>query len=284
MLLTICMLVESGVMVMAKSESEVQEAETVESEENTETSKAETETDKVDSTAEKKKQESDTAGETEIQPGERTATIMVVSITGNEMTYYEVEDEAERKVESEETEQSETDVDTESEESEISTDTDKNTEAVEKDAQTDDVEQEDTEGMSVQKDSSMTPLGGQQQGEGIPQGDSSMTPPDGMPQKDETMTPPDGMSQGDGTMAPPDGMQQNGSDSEDMPSGDFSKDGRSEQQDTKTVYLPVPVVVHTDTDEKRTFSILEAGDRLQVTIVTDEEGNETITEIWMLNE
>lgn len=238
MLLTMCMLVEPGVMAMAKSESEVQEAETVESEENTETSKAE-KTDKVDSTAEKEKQESDTAGETEIQPGERTATIRVVSITGNELTYYEVEDETEMKVESEETEQSETDVDTESEESEISTDTDKKTEAVEKDAQTDDAEPEDTEGTSVQKDSSMTPPGGK---------------------------------------------QQNGSDSENMPSGDFSKDGRSEQQDTKTVYLPVPVVVHTDTDEKRTFSILEAGDRLQVTIVTDEEGNETITEIWMLNE
>ena len=249
MLLTMCMLVEPGVMAMAKSESEVQEAETVESAENTETSKA----------------------ETEIQPGERTATIMVVSITGNELTYYEVEDETETKVESEETEQSETDVDTEREESEISTDTDKKTEAVEKDTQTDDAEPEDTEGTSVQKDSSMTPPGGKQQGEGIPQGDSSMTPPDGMPQKDETMTPPDG-------------MQQNGSDSEDMPSGDFSKDGKSEQQDTKTVYLPVPVVVHTDTDEKRTFSILEAGDRLQVTIVTDEEGNEMITEIWMLNE
>ena len=262
MLLTMCMLAESSVMAMAKSESEVQEAETVESAENTETSKA----------------------ETEIQPGERTATIMVVSITGNELTYYEVEDETETKVESEETEQSETDVDTEREESEISTDTDKKTEAVEKDAQTDDAEPEDTEGTSVQKDSSMTPPGGKQQGEGIPQGDSSMTPPDGMPQKDETMTPPDGMSQGDGTMTPPDGMQQNGSDSENMSSGDFSKDGRSEQQDTKTVYLPVPVVVHTDTDEKRTFSILEAGDRLQVTIVTDEEGNETITEIWMLNE
>ena len=270
MLLTMCMLVEPGVMAMAKSESEVQEAETVESAENTETSKAE-KTDKVDSTAEKEKQESDTAGETEIQPGERTATIMVVSITGNELTYYEVEDETETKVESEGTEQSETDVDTESEESEISTDTGKKTEAVEKDAQTGDAEPEDTEGTSVQKDSSMTLPGGKQQGEGIPQGDSSMTPPDGMPQKDETMTPPDG-------------MQQNGSDAENMPSGDFSKDGRSEQQDTKTVYLPVPVVVHTDTDEKRTFSILEAGDRLQVTIVTDEEGNETITEIWMLNE
>ena len=217
MLLTMCMLAEPSVMAMAKSESEVQEAETVESAENTETSKA----------------------ETEIQPGERTATIMVVSITGNELTYYEVEDETEMKVESEETEQSETDVDTESEESEISTDTDKKTEAVEKDAQTDDAEPEDTEGTSVQKDSSMTPPGGK---------------------------------------------QQNGSDSEDIPSGGVSKDGRSEQQDTKNVYLPVPVVVHTDTDEKRTFSILEAGDRLQVTIVTEEDGNETITEIWMLKE
>ena len=220
MLLTMCMLAEPSVMAMAKSESEVQE--------------------------------------TEIQPGERTATIMVVSITGNELTYYEVEDETKTKVESEETEQSETDVDTEREESEISTDTDKKPEAVEKDAQTDDAEPEGTEGKPVQKDSSMKPPGGQQQGEGIPQGDSSMTPPDGMPQ--------------------------NSSDSADMPSGDFTKGGRSKQQDTKTVYLPVPVAVHTDTDEKRTFSILEAGDRLQVTIVTDEEGNETITEIWMLNE
>ena len=63
MLLTMCMLAEPSVMAMAKSESEVQEAETVESAENTETSKAE-KTDKVDSTAEKEKQESDTAGRT----------------------------------------------------------------------------------------------------------------------------------------------------------------------------------------------------------------------------
>lgn len=102
-----------------------------------------------------------------------------------------------------------------------------------------------------------------------------MAVPDGMPQEDSGMTPPDGVSQGDSDAS---GMPEN------MPSGDFQKGGRSEQQNTKTVYLPVPVVVHTDADEKRTFSILETGDRLQVTIVTDEEGNETITEIWMLKE
>ena len=220
-LLALCLMAEPTAAAMAKAESEVQETEMDE--------------------------------ETEIHPGERTATIVVVSITGNELTYYEVEDETETEEASEETEQNETeqneteqnetDLETEngSEKSEISEKSDKGAKSEEKDTQK----------------------------------DGSMTPPDGMPQGDSSMTPPDGVSQGDSDAS---GMPEN------MPSGDFQKGGRSEQQNTKTVYLPVPVVVHTDTDEKRTFSILETGDRLQVTIVTDEDGNETITEIWMLKE
>ena len=63
---------------------------------------------------------------------------------------------------------------------------------------------------------------------------------------------------------------------------DFSQNGNTPAGiTTKTVYLPVPVVVHTD-DGDRTFSILEAGDQLQATILTDEAGNETITELWLL--
>ena len=195
-LLALCLMAEPGAVV--KAESEVQETEIDE--------------------------------ETEIQPGERTATIVVVSITGNELTYYEVEDETETEEASEETEQNETDLETKngSEKSEISEKSDEGAKSEEKDTQ-----------------------------------------------KDGSMTPPDGVSQGDSDAS---GMPEN------MPSGDFQKGGRSEQQNTKTVYLPVPVVVHTDTDEKRTFSILEAGDRLRVTIVTEEDGNETITEIWMLKE
>ena len=210
-LLALCLMAEPTAVAMAKAESEVQETEIDE--------------------------------ETEIHPGERTATIVVVSITGNELTYYEVEDETETEEASEETEQNETDLETEngSEKSEISEKSDKGAKSEEKNTQK----------------------------------DGGMTPPDGMPQGDSSMTPPDGVSQGDSDAS---GMPEN------MPSGDFQKGGRSEQQNTKTVYLPVPVVVHTDTDEKRTFSILEAGDRLRVTIVTDEEGNETITEIWMLKE
>ena len=210
-LLALCLMAEPTAVAMAKVESEVQETEMDE--------------------------------ETEIHPGERTATIVVVSITGNELTYYEVEDETETEEASEETEQNETDLETEngSEKSEISKKSDKGAKSEEKNTQK----------------------------------DGGMTPPDGMPQGDSSMTPPDGVSQGDSNAS---GMPEN------MPFGDFQKGGRSEQQNTKTVYLPVPVVVHTDTDEKRTFSILETGDRLQVTIVTDEEGNETITEIWMLKE
>ena len=223
-LLALCLMAEPTAAAMAKAESEVQETEMDE--------------------------------ETEIHPGERTATIVVVSITGNELTYYEVEDETETEEASEETEQNETDLENEngSEKSEISEKSDKGAKSEEKD---------------TQKDGGMTPP------DGMPQGDNNMAPPDEMPQGDSSMTPPDGVSQGDSDAS---GMPEN------MPSGDFQKGGRSEQQNTKTVYLPVPVVVHTDTDEKRTFSILETGDRLQVTIVTDEEGNETITEIWMLKE
>ena len=225
-LLALCLMAEPTAVAIAKAESEVQETEMDE--------------------------------ETEIHPGERTATIVVVSITGNELTYYEVEDETETEEASEETEQNETDLETEngSEKSEISKKSDKGAKSEEKNTQTSDTEAGVAENKDTQKD-------------------ESMAPPDGMPQEDSGMTPPDGISQGDSNAS---GMPEN------MPSGDFQKGGRSEQQNTKTVYLPVPVVVHTDTDEKRTFSILETGDRLQVTIVTDEEGNETITEIWMLKE
>ena len=256
-LLALCLMAEPGA-AMAKAESEVQE----------------TEMDK----------------ETEIHPGERTATIVVVSITGNELTYYEVEDETETEEASEETEQNETSLETEngSEKSEISEKSDKGAKSEEKNTQTSDTEAGVAEDKDTQKDESMTLPDGIQQGDGMPQGDNDIEPPDGMSQGDGSMAPPDGRPQGDSSMTPPDGVSQGESDAsgmpENMPSGDFQKGGRSAQQNTKTVYLPVPVVVHTDADEKRTFSILETGDRLQVTIVTDEEGNETITEIWMLKE
>ena len=135
---------------------------------------------------------------------ERTAVLNVVSITGNELTYYEEETEPEEETESEE----------------------------------------------------------------------------------ETVTEAKTETEGETKAALPGARQL--SDMPDMPqlpegaASDFSQNGNTPAgATTKTVYLPVPVVVHTD-DGDRTFSILEAGDQLQATILTDEAGNETITELWLL--
>ena len=135
---------------------------------------------------------------------ERTAVLNVVSITGNELTYYEEETEPEEETESEEETVTEAKTETEGE--------------------------------------TKAALPGARQSSDMPD----------MPQMPEGAAP------------------------------DFSQNGNTPAgATTKTVYLPVPVVVHTD-DGDRTFSILEAGDQLQATILTDEAGNETITELWLL--
>ena len=135
---------------------------------------------------------------------ERTAVLNVVSITGNELTYYEEETEPEEETESEEETVTEAKTETEGE--------------------------------------TKAALPGARQSSDMPD----------MPQLPEGAAP------------------------------DFSQNGNTPSgATTKTVYLPVPVVVHTD-DSDRTFSILEAGDQLQATILTDEAGNETITELWLL--
>ena len=103
--------------------------------------------------------------------------------------------------------------------------------------------------------------------------------------EEETVTEAKTETEGETKAALPGARQS--SDMPDMPqlpegaAPDFSQNGNTPAgATTKTVYLPVPVVVHTD-DGDRTFSILEAGDQLQATILTDEAGNETITELWL---
>lgn len=103
--------------------------------------------------------------------------------------------------------------------------------------------------------------------------------------EEETVTEAKTETEGETKAALPGARQS--SDMPDMPQlpegavPDFSQNGNTPSgANTKTVYLPVPVVVHTD-DGDRTFSILEAGDQLQATILTDEAGNKTITELWL---
>lgn len=180
--------------------------------------------------------ESETPGKTEA--GERTAVLSIVSITGNDLTYYEEEAEPEEKAETETKTETEAKTETETEaKTEIKTKTKGETEAA--------------------------PPGARQ----------SSDMPD-VPQLPEGAAPD---------------FSQNG----DTPSGNAPAQppiSEGTPMDliqntagitTKTVYLPVPVIVHTG-DGDRTFSILEAGDQLQATIITDEAGNETITELWLL--
>ena len=71
------------------------------------------------------------------------------------------------------------------------------------------------------------------------------------------------------------------SDPKQAESGDSSSADEENASGVTTVYLPVSVKVHTDTGDVRTFSILEAGDELEVLFEEDEDGEEVIVEIWM---
>ena len=177
----------------------------------------------------------DGAGEN-LKENQRKANIQVVSIVGNEMTYFEEETETDS---------------TEEEEPENETDS---AAKEEQEGETDSAAKEESENESEGEAESMK------------------------------SDPASGKFD-------PSQMGDMGSDSEQAGDSEFD----SEQKKSKaassagaengvyftTVYLPVAVKVHTDTGDIRTFSILEAGDELEVLFEENEEGEEVIIEIWM---
>lgn len=169
----------------------------------------------------------------ELKEGQRKAVIMVVSITGNELTYYEVEDTEEGKAEKRGTEESETE---ENETKERGTE----------ESGTEEGELQGTESEQVS-------------GSGENQKEAK-NPSDGNAEKPERGEMPEGFAPG---------RMENGEMPESFASGQ-----------TQTVYLPVAAAVHTDTGEEMTFSILEAGDELEV-LFEEVDGEEVIAEIWM---
>ena len=108
---------------------------------------------------------------------------------------------------------------------------------------------------------------------------------DGMPEMDVSGEGkmPDMNSPGEGEMPDMNSPGDDGISGTDR-HADGELPGMGQSVNTKTVYLPVGIVVHTDIGKQTTFSILEAGDRLEVLFETDEDGEEIITEIWMLGE
>ena len=87
---------------------------------------------------------------------------------------------------------------------------------------------------------------------------------DGMPQEENGDMPGDATS--DGT----------GSHGGGAPGGNGGMSGKS-----VTTLIPVSTVVHTTAGTETTFQRLAAGDLLKLLIVTSEDGEEVIIEIWM---
>lgn len=103
---------------------------------------------------------------------------------------------------------------------------------------------------------------------GMPRGTSgtndSTEMSDGMPQEENGDMPGDATS--DGT----------GSNGGGAPGGNGGMSGKS-----VTTLIPVSTVVHTTAGTETTFQRLAAGDLLKLLIVTSEDGEEVIIEIWM---
>ena len=87
---------------------------------------------------------------------------------------------------------------------------------------------------------------------------------DGMPQEENGDMPGDATS--DGT----------GSNGGGAPGGNGGMSGKS-----VTTLIPVSTVVHTTAGTETTFQRLAAGELLKLLIVTSEDGEEVIIEIWM---
>ena len=103
---------------------------------------------------------------------------------------------------------------------------------------------------------------------GMPRGtsgtDDSTETSDGMTQEENGDMPGDATS--DGT----------GSNGGGAPGGNGGMSGKS-----VTTLIPVSTVVHTTAGTETTFQRLAAGDLLKLLIVTSEDGEEVIVEIWM---
>ena len=250
------------------------------------------------------------AGESETEETEsegRMAVIHVVSIVGNELTYFEEETEAESEEDTGETE-SEGAREAGSESAESSTGEAENSEEGTEEAESGSTEEttgetgtETTGGNAAISESERMerPSGGMENGGFVPgegemedSGFASGQEPPEVPDFGQTVeeTEGDSAQTAEETEASIAGEESTAgqTEAEDSDSASQNQQGGTRGQfmgmgaETKTVYLPVAVTVHTDTGEERTFSILEAGDELEVRLEENAEGEEVITEIWML--
>lgn len=242
------------------------------------------------------------AQETESEGTSRKATIVVVSITGNELTYYEVEEESDGSEagsseagteSSEETPAKAGTEDGKETSAEVETE---NGEEVPDEAGTESGEEASAKA-GTESGEEASAKAGTESGEeasseagNMPEGFDPTQKGDGEalegfdPTQKGNREMPEGIDptqKGNGEM--PEGFDPAQMGDGEVPEGiDPTQMGGMKREDTKTIYVPVAVPVHTDTDETMTFSILEAGDELEV-LFEEKDGEEIITEIWLLD-
>lgn len=205
------------------------------------------------------------AEDTELAAGQRKATIKVVSITGNELTYYEIAQE--------------TEVDEAEENKTSEGNSEKNTIVEEKESVESETEETELAGVEAAQANAESESGQRQNKERSDDFDPSQMGSGEMPQNFDTSQ----MGSGETSQNVDPSQLEGGEMSQRFDPSQMEKSGKAGNRniETKTVYLSVAVVVHTNIGEEMTFSILEAGDELEVLLEEDEEGEEVITEIWM---
>ena len=136
---------------------------------------------------------------------------------------------------------------------------------------------EDTENTEKGGDGSGAP--GESDGSGAP-GDGSGAPgrmSQGTSGTNDSTEMSDGMTQEENGDMPGDATSDGtGSNGGGAPGGNGGMSGKS-----VTTLIPVSTVVHTTAGTETTFQRLAAGDLLKLLIVTSEDGEEVIVEIWM---
>ena len=136
---------------------------------------------------------------------------------------------------------------------------------------------EDTENTEKGGDGSGAPGGSD--GSGAP-GDGSGAPgrmSQGTSGTNDSTEMSDGMTQEENGDMPGDATSDGtGSNGGGAPGGNGGMSGKS-----VTTLIPVSTVVHTTAGTETTFKRLAAGDLLKLLIVTSEDGEEVIVEIWM---
>lgn len=199
------------------------------------------------------------SGETDdtLAENQRFAYAYVTAISGNELSYMEVEESVAKSA------------------LESSSDAEKKTDSAEE------ASGKEESGQTKNNSGGQEPPSGDMSGGEAPDGDRSDTDMSGgeasvAGTSSETWENTEAVAIGN------EGSTEDGGSTADSSGGKSGKLGKMDGGTQVTSLIPVGVTVHTASEAKTSFSRLASGDLLKLLLETDADGNEVIVEIWML--